>query len=116
MHQGLEPSCEGSEKPMNEISKQNAETLGLDTMTFQTMEECGELIKAISKFNRTRGIGQKTEMAHRDAYLQMIEEMADVEICIEQLKYLLGCESMVDQAKIVAFEKVHNRYKGGENQ
>lgn len=96
---------------MKEISKQNAEKLGAQTMLFQTMEECGELIKAISKWNRVNGIGQKTEMLRRDARWQLIEEIADVEICIEQLKYLLNLDVLVDQAKDVAFDKVADRYK-----
>ena len=107
---------------MNEISKQNAETLGLDTMTFQTMEECGELIKAISKFNRTRGIGQKTEMGIGNAFNDVLAEIADVEICIEQLKYLLEQRydinvcGIVELKKDQAFTKVAKRYRGGENQ
>ncbi len=107
---------------MNEISKQNAEILGLDTMTFQTMEECGELIKAISKFNRTRGIGQKTETSIGKAFNDVLAEIADVEICIEQLKYLLeqrygvNVSNIIELNKHQAFTKVAKRYRGGENQ
>lgn len=99
---------------MKEISKQNAEKLGKQTLLFQTMEECGELIKAISKYNRCNGIGQKTEANKREVYLNMVEEIADVEICIEQLKYLMSVESLVEQAKDVAFEKVARRYNENE--
>lgn len=95
---------------MKEISRKNALKLGLQTMLFQTMEECGELIKAISKYNRYNGIGQKTEAKETEVYCNLLEEIADVEICIEQLKYLMSIESLVEQAKDVAFEKVAKRY------
>lgn len=99
---------------MKEISKQNAQKLGNQTLLFQTMEECGELIKAISKYNRTNGIGQKTEKTQEEAFFDMVMEIADVEICLEQLKYLMGINDEVKQAKDVAFDKVAKRY--GDNQ
>lgn len=99
---------------MKEISIRNAETLGKQTLLFQTQEECGELIKAIAKYNRTRGIGQKTETTEETAYENLIEELADVEICLEQLIYLLNVKESVDQKKQIAFEKVAFRYRSEE--
>lgn len=95
---------------MKQISKNNAKALGKQTLLFQTQEECGELIKAIAKYNRTRGIGQKTETTEETAYENLIEELADVEICLEQLIYLLDAKEDVDQKKQIAFEKVATRY------
>ena len=99
------------ENKMTDISKKNADMLGLQTLLFQTQEECGELIKAIGKYNRTNGIGQKTEMLSHDAWSAMIQEIADVSICIEQLTYLLDAENVVDYCKNAAFHKVKERYK-----
>lgn len=96
---------------MTDISKKNADTLGLQTLLFQTQEECGELIKAIGKYNRTNGIGQKTEMLSHDAWSAMLREIADVSICIEQLIYLLDAEELVNQCRDTAFHKVKERYK-----
>lgn len=96
---------------MKEISKENAKKLGVQTLLFQSQEECGELIKAIGKYNRTNGIGQKTETSMEKAYEDMINEIADVEICLEQLKYLLNIEEIVEECKDGAFNKVHERYK-----
>lgn len=96
---------------MKEISKRNAKKLGLDVMLLQTQEECAELTKAISKYNRTRGIGQITEMSQGDAYQNMLEEIADVNICVEQLIYLLGVKEEINDLKDKAFEKVQERYK-----
>ena len=96
---------------MTDLSKRNAEILGKDTMLLQTMEECGELIKAISKYNRTRGIGQKTETPDYEAFDNLCEEIADVSICLEQLIYLLGLKPEVDYFKEKALEKVAKRYQ-----
>lgn len=92
------------------ISKRNAKMLGKETNLLQTIEECGELIKAICKYNRTLGIGQKTEVTTKDAYQNLIEEIADVSICIEQLIYLQGIEDEVEDAKAKALVKVEKRY------
>lgn len=96
---------------ISDISKSNAELLGKETNLLQTIEECGELIKAICKYNRTLGIGQKTEMFMWDAYWNLIEEVADVSICLEQLIYLHDIEVEVEDAKRQAFLKVAKRYE-----
>lgn len=95
---------------MLEISKRNARKLGVQTLLFQTQEECAELTKAISKFNRANGIGQITEMAADAAKSIMINEIADVSICIEQLVYMLGCSDQVKECRAAAFDKVSKRY------
>lgn len=96
---------------MKEISRLNARKLGKDTMLLQTMEECGELIKAISKYNRTRGIGQITETPPHEAFDNLLLELADVRICVEQLIYLLDAETEVKYLMDIAFEKVRRRYE-----
>jgi len=96
---------------MKEISKKNAEKLGKDVMLWQLQEECGELVKAIAKYNRTRGIGQKTETPKKEAFEKLVVELADVEICVEQLKYLMNINEEVEEAKDKAFKKVSERYK-----
>lgn len=95
---------------MEEQSNKNAEVLGLQTLLFQTMEECGELIKAISKYNRVHGIGQKTEANIEDVYIDLLSEIADVEICIEQLTYLLEEKDLIKKLKQKAYDKVSKRY------
>ena len=46
------------------------------------MEECAELIQAISKMNRTDGDAEK----YTKSKLHLEEEIADVIVCINQLK------------------------------
>lgn len=53
-------------------------------------EECGELIQAVNKFRRSRGIGQQTKMNNEETFNLLVEEMVDVSIMIEQVEYLLG--------------------------
>ena len=61
------------------VVKKSIEHYGADLQTVVCMEECAELIQAISKMKR----GKDT----RD---NLIEEMADVMICMEILKQVYG--------------------------
>lgn len=77
---------------------------GLENRLLQCTEEAGELIQALSKYRRILQ-GDKTcqtDMCH--AEYMIAEEMADIEICIKQLKYLLGNTEKIEQIKE---EKIH---------
>ena len=59
---------------------------GEDAQTLVHMEECAELIQAISKMQRIRKECLAGEdIDDSDAYCNLVEEMADVLICMEQL-------------------------------
>jgi NTP pyrophosphatase (non-canonical NTP hydrolase) len=62
----------------NVVTK-SVENYGADLQTTVCMEECSELIQAISKKKRGKG--------SRD---NLIEEMADVMICMDILKQVYG--------------------------
>jgi len=62
-----------------------AEMYGLKSQMGVCQEECAELIQAISKWYR-----DKADMDN------LYEEIADVEIMLEQLKHLLNCRLEVD--------------------
>jgi len=66
------------------FDKQNAETF----IMIKACEECAELTQALSKYIRGKW--------HQD---KISEEIADVEICLEQLKALFGNEVDVNEAK-----------------
>ncbi len=55
---------------------------GRDAQSSIHMEECAELIQAISKMRRVRSTGGDDSAA----YYNLVEEMADVLICLEQLQ------------------------------
>lgn len=61
-----------------------ADYYGLKEQLAQTREECAELIVATSKFDRA-----KTDQDKLVAIEKITEEMADVSIMLQQLKYLL---------------------------
>lgn len=75
---------------MKEGLKRIAEHYGYEAQSNQLVEECAELIQAVSKYRRASALrrGYSVER-HQIAYDNLIEEIADVEIMLEQVKYLL---------------------------
>lgn len=65
---------------IDERLKQIADHYGLDEQLNILQEECAELIQAVSKYKRRKLI---------DNYQHIVEEIADIEIMIAQVKYLL---------------------------
>lgn len=83
---------------------EQAEQFGLENRMLQCTEEAAELIQALCKYKRIQQ-GDKTcqiDMIHVE--YMVAEEMADLEICIEQLKCLLGNTEQIEQIKE---EKIH---------
>ena len=88
---------------------EQAEQFGLENRLLQCTEECGELIQALSKYQRIQQ-GDKTcqtDMIH--AEYMIAEEIADVEICMEQLKHLLGNAEQIEQIKEEKIQRTENR-------
>ena len=68
---------------------------GYDAQAMIHMEECAELIQAASKMRRrTHRIGGSIDPYRTDeeakAYENLVEEMADVCICLEQMRSMYG--------------------------
>ena len=100
----METNTELKQIQINKCIREQAEQFGLENRMLQCTEEAGELIPALSKYRRIKQ-GDKTcrtDMCH--AEYMIAEEMADLEICIEQLKCLLGNTEQIEQIKA---EKVH---------
>jgi len=79
------------------ILKRAADTYGVNSQSVIYMEEAAELTKELSK--KMRGFQNEDKIA---------EEIADVEIMLEQLKYLFGIENDVElnrQYKIYRLER-----------
>ena len=64
-----------------------AEYYGLDSQTDKTIEECAELIQALAKLESRENT---------------LEEIADVQIMLKQMIYLLDCEEEVK--KVMAYK------------
>ena len=101
---------------LNEINLKTADYYGFDAQCNQLIEECAELIQAVNKYRRAQGIGQKTSLREVDALHNLIEEMVDVEIMLDQLKYLLKLSDeeirMVAEYKIRRTEKRRDEGRG----
>lgn len=74
-----------------------ADYYGYTAQSNQLVEECAELIQAVSKYRRSASLDKAKAL---DNY---IEEIADVEIMLEQMKYLLHV-SDADIAKRKAYK------------
>lgn len=82
------------ERCMCKIREMNLETAtyyGYEAQSNQLVEECAELIQAVNKYRRAEtGLGQPVaEDKKAIAYDNLVEEIADVELMLEQVKYLL---------------------------
>ena len=77
----------------NEAIRKIADKNGFNEASRQLFEECSELIVAVNKYYRKT---QETNKSIGDCLseeyfaVQIMEEIADVEIMINQLKYLLN--------------------------
>lgn len=68
---------------MNEKMKCIADEHGYEYQSRQLIEEMAELTQAINKHWRN---------ANEDTFNHIVEEIADVEICLVQIKYLLNVD------------------------
>lgn len=96
---------------MKEQNIKNAEHYGYTRQSQQAIEECSELIQAISKYNRLLNgeyVGKEKKII-----ANLIEELADVEICIEQLKYFLEVsDTKLDNIKQFKIKRTSNIING----
>lgn len=77
----------------SEINKAAIEYYGAEVQENQCIEECAELIQAINK-------------KHRGREHNIPEEIADVEICLEQLKVINNCADEVERYKTAKTERL----------
>lgn len=80
-----------------------AEYYGLNPQMDMLIEEMAELIKAISKYKRITN-AHCPKIVKEEAIANIAEEMADVEIMLEQVKYLL--EIAQDYIEFIKEKKV----------
>lgn len=97
---------------MNEETKQKiqkiAQTYGYDAQSRQCIEELAELTQAINKFWRKALNCGKEKQPNGEKYITMspaydnlVEEMADVQIMLWQMEYLLNADaSIIIQQKL----------------
>lgn len=84
-----------------------ADYFGYEIQSDQLVEECAELIQAVNKYRRARGTGQPTALSEEAALANLIEEIADVESMLEQMKHLLKIpQEMIDKVKEVKTSRI----------
>lgn len=85
--------------------KEIADYYKIEKQQRQLAEECAELIQATSKYMRYRE--QAYASSNDWTYIQdVIEEIADVEIMLEEMKYLLNInKDAIEQIKINKIER-----------
>ena len=74
-------------KSISEMNKENAKYYGYEAQSNQLVEECAELIQAVSKYRRAKATGGQPTL--NLVFENLVEEIADVELMLEQVKYLL---------------------------
>lgn len=74
-----------------------AEHYGYEAQSRQCIEEMAELMQAINKLWRSIGHGQLTEKSFKECLENLTEEMADVQIMLWQMEYLLLSDQEVNQ-------------------
>lgn len=99
---------------------------GLDNRLRQVSEECAELIQAVMKYQRLQE-NDKTLRSKAMSKLKLSpllpdnetiiinnisEEIADVELCIEQIKYLMNTESKIEHIKRLKLERTKKLLEG----
>lgn len=82
---------------MTQIDKMVALHYGYETQSNQLIEEMAELTVAIRKYERACGRGQQTPVTKEDAKANLIEELADVQLVLEHVIYLMNCEKEIEQ-------------------
>lgn len=81
---------------INPIIQKAIKYYGDEIQENQCIEECAELIQAINK-------------KHRGCTHNIPEEIADVEICLSQLKIINDCTEEVEQYKVKKLERLEKR-------
>lgn len=98
-----------------ELNKENAKYYGYEAQSNQLIEECAELIQAVNKYRRVIGcIGQPVDEDKKAVAMDnLVEEIADVEIMLEQIKYLLQIpEEDIEAVKLYKVNRTRERIVG----
>lgn len=93
----------------------HARHFGLSNRAEQTKEESAELIQALCKFQRLLNKDETLRMTEEEILNSIAEEIADVEICLTELKYLLCNFKTIEEIKQKKIERTENLiYKNTE--
>lgn len=103
------------QRTMRSELRAQAERFGANNRMLQTIEEMGELIQAICKYQRIETGDRTCNKQQFDVSYNIAEEIADVEICLEQLKYLMYNSHLVDIIKAQKIKRTKERLNEAQN-
>lgn len=86
----------------NSVIIKAIDTYGEDSQTNIAVEEMSELIKALMKLRRN-------DVDKKEIFRNVAEEIADVEIMLEQLKLIFNCFSLVETEKEIKINRLAKR-------
>ena len=89
---------------MDERLKEIADHYGEKAQLEQLIEESAELIVAVRKYLSKKGVLTKEVLS-----FAVVEEIADVEIMTNQIKYLFGIRDDVEKIKAAKIERTLKR-------
>ena len=93
---------------MNETLAKAIANYGESVQIIVAVEEMSELQKALCKMLRHKKTGEYT---YGELYMSVIEEIADVEIMLEQLKMIFHSEELVGGVKVQKLKRLEERIK-----
>lgn len=93
-----------------EIMQKAINTYGVDTQVDMAIEEMSELIKVLLKYRRTQKEPSKWD--YEVVKANVVEEIADVEIMVEQLKMIFNCRNLAGRQKTNKLKRFQKRLEG----
>lgn len=105
----METDAELKQIQIDKYTRKQAEQFGIENRLLQCTEECGELIQALSKYQRILQGDKTCQTGMCHAEYMIADEIADVELLLEQIKYLLGNEREVIERKLYKLERTEQR-------
>lgn len=106
-------------KTEREIFSKAIHVNGSDEQMRVAQEECAELIQALSKYHRTILVAKsKRDHRYADRALKNIkEEMADVQIMLDQLQMIFGItKKELDEIRAQKVERLSDRLSSQEEE
>lgn len=103
---------------MENLIKKIAYHYGYESQSIQLVEECAELIQAVSKYRRATAEKAQPLADYRKTLVleNLIEEIADVEIMLAEVKILLDIsEDTLDAIKQFKLNRTLNRMSSDVN-
>lgn len=92
-----------------DVLKKAIEVFGMESQLEMVIEECSELIQAIQKLKRSAvSLSERGYAVELPVYQSLCEEVADVEIMIDQMRIMLPPQS-IDHYKAAKIKRLAAR-------